>query len=381
MSIGSQIANIGNLDPNAEAVMKSSLKKTMWSNLKQKVIIDKKEQNVSVLEEAFEYMAKATGISDIGTLVEQFIRQEEMNVREFGKLNSLLLQAEQLQNEISDISIQMDKFRSKDEDGNNQKALIHSLEVTMSKNKELIVSNNVKYETKCSILNAAISNLEKMYFSIGCDKVAEAQTVNQKLAAKNSAPIDFDTLLTIVGFIEQRAVEILTLYSLQQDYEKQMKQHGAAEQDSTTHAAAAPFGHSASHHNVKVDVQYGKFSIIGYNKIGPKTVVNVDLDENLSDDEVAEDEILPLQVSDLVKKVKDTYNHNKMKRLAASQHDLVAYGGHHGRHQSQVHSHDGHGPSEREKEAKGVRTSVTFPAGNHDDAPSPPSTTKTRGRS
>jgi hypothetical protein len=85
-----------------EQTLKKHVVKGHWSLAKDKASIHAGMERVQSYEEAFTQIQRATGISDIDTLVRQFIENEDQNFKMFNYLNELNQEIEKGEEQITE---------------------------------------------------------------------------------------------------------------------------------------------------------------------------------------------------------------------------------------------------------------------------------------
>lgn len=85
---GSKKINLGNAEfSNPAQLLKERLKKKTTNNKEKKSLMDMYVRNVKVIEDAFDQIKEATGISSIEEIVTTFIKSEEQNNSLFNYVN------------------------------------------------------------------------------------------------------------------------------------------------------------------------------------------------------------------------------------------------------------------------------------------------------
>lgn len=90
--------------------MKLRLAKIVATNREKKRLMDQYLRNVKVIEDAFEQIKEATGITAIGEIVTSFIKAEEQNYSLLNYVNKLTNETDQLEDSNKEIREQIDKM-------------------------------------------------------------------------------------------------------------------------------------------------------------------------------------------------------------------------------------------------------------------------------
>lgn len=95
-----------------EQELRKRLSRAAWSIVKNKANIHVSQEKVKSYEEAFDKIRKATGIDDIDTLVETFVKAEDENFALFNKVNDLGSEIETLEEEIRKLDQQVEEQKN-----------------------------------------------------------------------------------------------------------------------------------------------------------------------------------------------------------------------------------------------------------------------------
>lgn len=90
--------------------MKLRLAKIVATNREKKRLMDQYLRNVKVIEDAFEQIKEATGITAIDEIVTSFIKAEEQNYSLLNYVNKLTNETDQLEDSNREIREQIDKM-------------------------------------------------------------------------------------------------------------------------------------------------------------------------------------------------------------------------------------------------------------------------------
>ena len=118
------LANKGNLSVDEEQKMKKRIARGAWNIGKDKAAMSLSKEKVESYEAAFSKIQAATGIQDIDELVEKFIKAEDKNFTLFSRVNKLAAEADGLEQSISDIKSEIEKYKGKSNNVENQRKRI-----------------------------------------------------------------------------------------------------------------------------------------------------------------------------------------------------------------------------------------------------------------
>merc|ERR1719478_1438760 len=153
-----EIGQRGDMTMEDEQVLKKHVVKGHWSLAKDKASIHAGMERVQSYEEAFTKIQRATGISDIDTLVRQFIENEDQNFKMFNYLNELNQEIEKGEEQISELKQETEKYRGQDKGAASQrKRLIRDLiERTAD-----VETKAGQYDDAYKVLTVSISAISK----------------------------------------------------------------------------------------------------------------------------------------------------------------------------------------------------------------------------
>lgn len=173
-------------------------------------------EKVQSYEEAFTQIQRATGISDIDTLVRQFIENEDQNFKMFNYLNELNQEIEKGEEQINELKLETEKYRGQDKGAASQrKRLIRDLQERTAD----VEAKTAQYEDAHKVLTTSISTIAKIIeglaappdpkrtnsHAIGC----HTQLLTE-MGAENGCTDS--NIMIYLGIVEQRANELLKSY-------------------------------------------------------------------------------------------------------------------------------------------------------------------------
>lgn len=92
------------------SILKLRLSKIIATNKEKKRLMDQYFRNVKVIEDAFEQIKEATGITSIEEIVTSFVKAEEQNYTLFNFVNSLGSETDQLEESNKEIKAQIERI-------------------------------------------------------------------------------------------------------------------------------------------------------------------------------------------------------------------------------------------------------------------------------
>eukprot|EP01135_Chromosphaera_perkinsii_P002361 Nk52_evm15s222 gene=Nk52_evmTU15s222 len=186
---------------------------------------------VQSYDEAFAKIKEATGIDDIDKLVEKFIEVEDQNFSLFNYVNELNNEIEKLQEQISEVKLDIEKFRGQGVNMDNQrKKILKELEDKLTVTEQSAESYEAKHTQAAKIINQLKSGIQSIFTRIGCDK-------SQITDMLGSAGVTESNMMQYLGIIEQRTNEILQTYNAasQKDPEREIAPIGLLGQGPQPH--------------------------------------------------------------------------------------------------------------------------------------------------
>jgi chromosome segregation ATPase len=208
MEVGGQR---GEMSIEDETVLKKSVVKGHWGLAKDKASIHAGMEKVQSYEEAFTQIQKATQISDIDTLVQQFIENEDQNFKMFNYLNELNQEIERSEESIVELKQETEKYRGQDKGAASQrKRLIKDLQ---ERTKD-VEERTVAYEDAYKVLTASIGAISRSIEGLATKLRCSTQLLSEMGADSGCTE---GNIMIYLGIVEQRANELLSAYlSLQQ---------------------------------------------------------------------------------------------------------------------------------------------------------------------
>lgn len=147
--------------------------KQMWSTQKEKIQTTVTLEKAESYEEAFAKIEAATGIHDIDVLVKNFIQAEEKNFALFKFVNELSNEIENLEAQINEMQIEVDRNRGSGTSTDFQrKRALKDLEEKLSKTEMKAEQLGLEFGQAQTKVNSIKSSIENIFNVIQCDQKA-----------------------------------------------------------------------------------------------------------------------------------------------------------------------------------------------------------------
>jgi len=194
-----------------EQKLRKRVTKGAWGIAKDKANIHLSMEKVQSYEEAFAKIQKATKITDIDKLVQTFINAEDQNFSLFNYVNDLSNEIEKLEESISEIKGEIQKYQGHGANSDNQrKKILSDLENKLNKTETKATQYEDKYQQAMKTVNALKTGIQYIFNKIGCnDSVVSEMLGNAGVTESN--------MMQYLGIIEQRTNQLLQVYALQQE--------------------------------------------------------------------------------------------------------------------------------------------------------------------
>lgn len=209
-----------------EQHLKKSVVKGHWGLAKDKASIHAGMEKVQSYEEAFTQIQRATQISDIDTLVRQFIENEDQNFKMFNYLNELNQEIEKGEEQINELKQEGEKYRGQDKGAASQrKRLIRDLQERTTD----VEGKTAQYEEAYKVLTGSIAAIARSIEGLSSKLKCQTQLLTEMGA---DSGCNESNIMIYLGIVEQRANELLSAYM-------NLQQHGNTHGD-LSHSASAP---------------------------------------------------------------------------------------------------------------------------------------------
>ncbi|XP_072239223.1 coiled-coil domain-containing protein 114 isoform X2 [Leuresthes tenuis] len=176
------------------------------SELKEQKRMDSGEESLDALEEVFERIQTVTGEDNLDLLVTRFIQVEDRNFALFNFVNELNNEAEALKDQISHIRDEMEQFRSKGlQREQDHRSLLRDIEVQQKETE----SKAWDFESKANIISKILDEIKTGVNSIISKMECDRSVIEDKLGS--STGITDNNIMSYLGLVEQKTNELLTI--------------------------------------------------------------------------------------------------------------------------------------------------------------------------
>ena len=168
-------------------------------------------EKLQLYEDAFAKVQEATGINDIDEMVNKLLEAEEKNFSLFNYVNELNNEIGQLELLIGENKVEMEKHKGQGSSADTQqKRLARVGEDRLQRIKTKADEYELKYSTATKTINQLKTGIHGIFSRLGCACTTPIEEMlgNQGVTESN--------MMQYLGFIEQRTIEILQLYSASQ---------------------------------------------------------------------------------------------------------------------------------------------------------------------
>jgi len=196
----------GEMTVEEEVGMKKKLIKGTWAIARDKASMHVQAEKVQTYEEAFARIMDATNIHSIDELVDTFINAEDKNFTLFNFVNELTSEIEKLEEQISDIKAEVDKYRGQDMNSDHQrKKILKDLEEKLGRTETKAELFDAKFAQSTKILSALKDGIHAIFMNIGCNMNGVSEVLG-------TGGVTEGNIMTYLGLIEQRTNEMLSMY-------------------------------------------------------------------------------------------------------------------------------------------------------------------------
>lgn len=201
------IGQRGEMTVEEEAGMKKKLIKGTWAIARDKASMHVQAEKVQTYEEAFARIMDATNIRSIDELVDTFINAEDKNFTLFNFVNELTSEIEKLEEQISDIKAEVDKYRGQDMNSDHQrKKILKDLEEKLGRTETKAEQYDAKFAQSTKILSSLKDGIHAIFTNIGCNMNGVSEVLG-------TGGVTEGNIMTYLGLIEQRTNEMLGMYT------------------------------------------------------------------------------------------------------------------------------------------------------------------------
>jgi len=229
-----EIGQRGEMSMEDEQALKKHVVKGHWGLAKDKASIHAGMEKVQSYEEAFTQIQRATQISDIDTLVRQFIENEDQNFKMFNYLNELNQEIEKGEEQITELKQETEKYRGADKGAASQrKRLIRDLQERTAD----VEAKTSQYEDAYKVLTSSIGAISRSIEGLATKLKCHTQLLTEMGA---DSACNESNIMIYLGIVEQRANELLSSYINLQQHGSTYASLPPAESNGLAHSASAP---------------------------------------------------------------------------------------------------------------------------------------------
>ncbi len=167
---------------------------------------EKKSKSMSY-EEAYEKMTKESGVEGIDNIVQVFLRDESEKFAILRRISHLNRELEQYKQDTATLQGEIEKYSTKDSGESKRdmqtKILIQRIE--HAKNKE--TTERAKYQKNVESIENVREYINRCFAMVGCNE----GHLGRRFSMFDPAIVDHDTLLKMLGAIEQKLIELTQL--------------------------------------------------------------------------------------------------------------------------------------------------------------------------
>eukprot|EP01017_Pseudomicrothorax_dubius_P048784 TRINITY_DN8950_c0_g3_i4.p1 TRINITY_DN8950_c0_g3~~TRINITY_DN8950_c0_g3_i4.p1 ORF type:complete len:476 (+),score=174.56 TRINITY_DN8950_c0_g3_i4:212-1639(+) len=165
-------------------------------------------EKIAKLEEDFAKIQAATGIKSINDLVKIFVENEEKNFTMFKYVNELSNEIEVLQKTIDELKEERARYEGQSSTMDlDRKRAAKDLSERLDVNREKAERYEYKYHQAITKIGSLCNWIETAFNTIDCDK-------NLAKELTGATGVTESSMMTYLGIIEDRGVEILYYYAI-----------------------------------------------------------------------------------------------------------------------------------------------------------------------
>lgn len=189
--------------------LKRQVVQGVWSLGKDKAQMQISQEKAQNYEEMFNKIQEETGISDTDELVQRFVDGEEKNFELFSQINDLNKQIEELEHKVGNVESEVEKYRGQGANSENQrKRILQELDERLQKTNQKADQYEQRQNNAQKILQHLKLGIQTICERLGADSSSDLQEV------LGTEGVTDANVMQYLGVIEQRATEIMQLYSL-----------------------------------------------------------------------------------------------------------------------------------------------------------------------
>lgn len=165
-------------------------------------------EKVQMYTQAFDKIQQATHIEDIDHLVNTFIAAEDQNYTLFNYVNEVNQEIEKLEDQISVIKAETDKYKSSGEEFDRTKSSqVLEVEGHIAAAEAQAELYRKRFEAACSTVGVLKSSVSTIFSKIGCNTASVRELLGEE-------GITDSNIMSYLGIMEQRTNEVLQFYAI-----------------------------------------------------------------------------------------------------------------------------------------------------------------------
>jgi coiled-coil domain-containing protein 63/114 len=171
-------------------------------------------KNLVGIEDVFGEISEATGITNVGELVDHFISMEDANFKLFEHNQALNSEIEKLEETAAELQREFDKMRGpsassqRDQGDVSRKELARELDEKAAKAAEREAALRTRASSLTDQLGALKSQLQRMFERLGCN-TSEVRAQYGELLTQG---VTDGNMMQYLGIVEKRANDVLAIY-------------------------------------------------------------------------------------------------------------------------------------------------------------------------
>lgn len=165
-------------------------------------------EKVQMYTQAFDKIQQATHIEDIDHLVNTFIAAEDQNYTLFNYVNEVNQEIEKLEDQISVIKTESDKYKTSGEEFDRTKSSqVLEVEGQIASAESQAELYRKRFEAACSTVGVLKSSVSTIFAKIGCNTASVRELLGEE-------GITDSNIMSYLGIMEQRTNEVLQFYAI-----------------------------------------------------------------------------------------------------------------------------------------------------------------------
>ncbi len=171
--------------------------------------IEEANATVQMYEESFAKIQKATGITDVEQLVRAFVTAEDDSFAMFNDVNELSTHVERLEESISQLNKEINKFEGRGANDSERKKILAELDVQLNNATQKAAEYETRYMDTTKTINKLKEGIQAIFHKIGCASLMAPEMLG-------SAGVTESNMMQYLGVIEMKTMQLLEMYYAQQ---------------------------------------------------------------------------------------------------------------------------------------------------------------------